>query len=65
MIVSTRAAMALALVVLAAGGTFMTLASADPSPSGRVISKILKEYARLRSYALNRAEELQEEGRIE
>jgi len=65
MIVTTRAAMALALVVLAAGGTFMALASADPSPSGRVVSKILKEYARLRSYALNRAEELQEEGRIE
>ncbi len=64
-IVTTRAAMALALVVLAAGGTFMALASADPSPSGRVVSKILKEYARLRSYALNRAEELQEEGRIE
>ena len=65
MIVGTRAAMALALVVLVAGGIFMTLASADPSASGRVISKILKEYARLRSYALNRAEELREEGRVE
>ncbi len=65
MIVTTKAAMALALVVLAAGGTFMTLASADPSASGRVIPKILKEYSRLRSYALNRAEELREEGRVE
>ncbi len=65
MTVSMRAVMALALVALAAGGTFMTLVSADPSPSGRVISKILKEYARLRSYALNRAGELREEGKVE
>jgi len=60
---TVRIGLALALASLTVGGALLSAASADPAPQKAVVSKILSEYARLRSYALDRASQLREEGR--